>query len=107
MARDLHGMFAAKIYNAEQGKKTTTKKQSCATICYSCTLISKTAQDKWKWKDNTIKLTNGMEMLEPRMTFSQHSSHGLVVMTPASHAGGRQFKPGWLYCFSRYCSLSD
>eukprot|EP00971_Amphidinium_carterae_P144244 2858508-Amphidinium_carterae.1 len=35
-----------------------------------------------------------------RQMVAEHSSHGLVVMTPTQHAGGRQFNPGWLYCGS-------
>jgi hypothetical protein len=27
-----------------------------------------------------------------------HGTHGLVAMTSAQHAEGRQFDPGWVYC---------
>ena len=37
-----------------------------------------------------------------------HGTHGLVAMTPAQHAGGRQFNPGWVYFFhSSYNYMSS
>ena len=32
-----------------------------------------------------------------------HGTHGLVAMTSASHAEGRQFDPGWVYLIMNGC----
>ena len=37
--------------------------------------------------------------------FDQHGTCGLVAMTSASHAEGRQFDPGQVYCF--HCALDQ
>ena len=33
----------------------------------------------------------------------QHGTHGLVAMTSAQHAEGRQLDPGWVYAVCRVC----
>ena len=36
-----------------------------------------------------------------RFSMRTHSTHGLVAMTSAYHAEGRQFDPGWVYLSRR------